>query len=114
MDTKTNEPLLVANADNIKSPSDHIYFPVLVDYIKKMGDEKKGCERFIKSLPEADKSRLENLYSEVTFTVRSYGRGKFYCWPNHELFFKEKNGIDPWPASRYPKFVIMAEMAVRT
>lgn len=49
--------------------------------------------------------RLNDLAEETTFTTRSYGHGRAYCWPHHSLL----QTIDPWPASRFPKAVLCVE-----
>jgi hypothetical protein len=88
------------------------YNPILKSFIADTGDLKKGCAKFIKSLSESERCRLEGLYSEVSFTVRRYGRSDFFCWPHHSVF--RESGIDPWPSNRYPKNVLMADLAIRT
>lgn len=69
---------------------------------------------FIASLPLEERDRLEGLYLEITYQRRGYGRGGFYCWAHHPAFNVKGHGIDPWPASRYPKAVLMADLAERT
>lgn len=74
--------------------------------------EKKGCAAFVKTLPEPERQRLAGLVEQIRFQRRHYGGGQFYCWALHPLF--EKRPIDPWPASQYPKAVLMADFAIRT
>lgn len=74
--------------------------------------EKKGCAAFVKTLPESERQRLAGLVGQIRFQRRHYGGGQFYCWALHPIF--EKRPIDPWPASKYPKAVLMADFAIRT
>ncbi len=73
--------------------------------------EKRSAVKVFDALPATLKEQATDIYNEVTFQRRRYGRADFYCWPIHSIF--EKDLIDPWPASRYPKAVLLVEIAKR-
>ena len=73
---------------------------------------KKASTRFCKTLTSEESERLEALASEVKFNTRRYGKGDWFCWPLHVVF--TERGIDPWPANRYPKAALIADLALRT
>ena len=75
-------------------------------------DIKIATKHFVKHLEPSEKVRLEKLADETKFERRRYGKASFFCWPLHSVF--TNIGIDPWPASRYPKSVLIADFAVRT
>ncbi|WP_281956464.1 hypothetical protein [Alteromonas australica] len=71
-----------------------------------------ACRAFLKTLDVATVKTLENLANEVTFNRRRYGKGNWYCWANHPVF--DERPIDPYPAVKWSKPVLMAELAIRT
>lgn len=101
------------------SDIDHIapnYIAAYRAIARVCNDEKIAATKFIKSLPENEQKRLEGLYKETTFQRRHYGNGQFYCWPLHPVFLSDdrRTNIDPWPATNYPKHVLMTSFAIRT
>lgn len=81
------------------------------DAFAQYGCEKRSAAKVFDALPVTIKEQATDIYNEVTFQRRRYGRADFYCWPIHSIF--EKDLIDPWPASRYPKAVLLVEIAKR-
>lgn len=70
------------------------------------------CRTFLKTLDADTVKKLETLANEVTFHRRRYGKGDWYCWANHPVF--DERPIDPYPAVKWSKAVLMAELAIRT
>lgn len=73
---------------------------------------KKAYAHFFKSLTPEQCERLEAVASEVKFNTRRYGKCDWFCWPIHAIF--TERGADPWPANRYPKAALIADLALRT
>lgn len=74
------------------------------------GDEIKGCKAWLKSLPDTERSRLEDLARGVTFTRRRYGGKDWFTWAHHKDL---ELCHDPWPAVRWPHAVLVALVATR-
>jgi hypothetical protein len=89
-----------------------VYLARIREKCALLNDQKIACEAFIRELPGAEQERLAKLVAETTYHRRKYGQCDFYCWPIHPVF--SDRPTDPWPASRFPKFVLMSEFAIRT
>ena len=72
----------------------------------------KSAKAFFKQLDKDTQAKLEALYNEVKYTRRRYGSSDWYCWANHAIF--SESPLDPWPANRFPKSVLIADIAIRT
>lgn len=81
------------------------------DAYAQYGCEKRSAAKVFDLLPESIKEQATSIYNEVTFNRRRYGRADFFCWPIHSIFNDDL--LDPWPASRYPKSVLLLEIAKR-
>lgn len=79
------------------------------DAFAQYGCEKLAAFKVFDSLPVSIKEQSINIYQKVNYNRRRHGRADFFCWPTHTIF--EKDLIDPWPASRYPKSVLLLEIA---
>ena len=86
-------------------------YAAYLEAVKASDDIKAASKAFIDSLDSDDRERIETLYHEVTYTRRRYPGNLMYCWALHPLFTAAP--LDPWPAARYPKVVVMADLAIR-
>lgn len=94
----------IQHNENVKSK--------LQSFFDKRKCVKKASADLCKLLTSEQRERLEKLAEEVKFNTRRYGRSDWYSWPLHSVFTEQ--GIDPWPANRYPKAVLIADLAMRT
>lgn len=92
-------------------PSPEDYGARLAALVSVHGDLQRGAKALVRELSEAERARLQALVDATCYSRRRYPGGQSFCWPQHPAFLARP--VDPWPASRFPAAVLMAEFAQR-